>query len=529
MARKMFNDQDRMQLIQHGLTEEEATRQIDLLTRPPRYLSLLLPCTAGDGIRVFSQEEARSLLETYALESPKRRCLKFIPASGAATRMFRTLLKYLNQGKRISRERILAEARDGEKDAQDLMTFMDGTRKFAFFNELKDFISHKDNDIDKLLHRGEFTDIIRFLVTGDGLNYAGLPKGLLKFHEYPEGSRTAFEEHLVEAAGYVVDQDREGHLHFTVSREHLEKFQGLSRELCPMYQKERGISFHVSFTIQEDSTDTLAVNLDNSPFRDRNGHLLFRPGGHGALLKNLNDLKTDIIFIKNIDNVVPDRLKSWTIDWKKILGGYLIVMQRRIFKYLKELSSGPPKENVLNKVMRFMRDELCMPLIRLPAEANPDEKRAVLMMGLNRPIRVCGMVKNVGEPGGGPFWVQDATGEISCQIAETAQVDPDSEEQQSILASSTHFNPVDLVCGVHNWEGKPFDLNEYVDPEAVFISQKSSGGKDLKALEHPGLWNGSMARWISLFVEVPTIIFNPVKTVNDLLRKEHQPFDSAGT
>jgi hypothetical protein len=275
--------------------------------------------------------------------------------------------------------------------------------------------------------------------------------------------------------------------------------------------------------VQKRSTDTLAVDLDNKPFRQSDGQLLFRPGGHGALIENLNDLKGDIVFIKNIDNIVPDRLKSVTFKWKKILGGYLIKLQKQIFGYVDRLSSGPVDATFLDQVIGFMKDELFLVLPASAAHAAPEEKRVLLFDRLNRPIRVCGVVENRGEAGGGPFWVQEQTGDISFQIVEKAQIAPDINEQQAILASSTHFNPVDLVCGVSDWQGRPFDLRQFVDPNAVFISYKSKEGKELKALEHPGLWNGAMARWITLFVEVASITFNPVKTVNDLIRKEHQP------
>ncbi len=275
--------------------------------------------------------------------------------------------------------------------------------------------------------------------------------------------------------------------------------------------------------MQKKSTDTIAVGLDDNPLRDKKGRLLFRPGGHGSLIENVNDLKGDIVFIKNIDNVVPDRLKSETFRWKKILGGYLITLQAQIFSYMQKLSSGIADDPLLDQIAAFVRDELSLPLTDSITISSPEEKRVFLMGRLNRPIRVCGMVRNEGEPGGGPFWVQDQAGKGSPQIVEEAQIDPASKEQQQILSSSTHFNPVDLVCGVSDWQGRPFDLRQYVDENAVLISEKSKDGKALKALEHPGLWNGAMARWITLFVEVPLVTFNPVKTVIDLLHKEHQP------
>jgi uncharacterized protein DUF4301 len=521
--KNIFTDQDIRQIEDHGLTLEEVNRQLDIFKMPFPYLDLDRPCTAGDGIKIIDKEKMQAFMETYEQEAPKRGCLKFVPASGAASRMFKTLIGFLNRDKEIIRESVASEAEGGKKDAQDLLTFMEGTRRFAFFEDLKSVISRNELDMDTLIERGQFTEIIRFLLNEPGLNYAGLPKGFLKFHGYPEGSRTAFEEHLVEAASYVADRNSECSLHFTVSHEHLSAFEGLLDKVVPVYEEKYHASFHVTFSMQKESTDTLAVDLENMPFRQKDGKILFRPGGHGALIENLNDLKGDIIFVKNIDNVVPDRLKPDTFKWKKILGGYLIDIQSKVFSFLKELSSGAPDDAFLDRVMDYVKDELCLTVPVAREKAPAGEKRALLMEMLNRPIRVCGMVKNVGEPGGGPFWVRDKSGGSSLQIVEMAQVDPDSKDHQEILASSTHFNPVDLVCGVSDFKGRPFDLRKYVDPGAVFIAQKSKDGKDLKALEHPGLWNGAMARWITFFVEVPIITFNPVKTVNDLLRKEHQP------
>jgi len=520
--KNIFTDQDVRQIEEHGLTLEEMNRQLEIFKMPLPYLDLHRPCTAGDGINLIDPKKMQALIETYEREAPKHSCLKFVPASGAASRMFKVLLSFLNREKEIIREPIAVEADEGKKDARDLLTFMDGARQFAFLEDLKSVLSRNDLDIDTLLEKGQFTEIIRFLLNESGLNYAGLPKGLLKFHGYPEGSRTAFEEHLVEAASYVADRNRGCRLHFTVSKEHLGEFEGLLERVRPVYEQNYHAIFTVTFSMQKKSTDTLAVDLENMPFRQKDGKILFRPGGHGALIENLNDLKGDIIFVKNIDNIVQDRLKPETFKWKKILGGYLIDIQSKVFSFLKELSSGVSDDAFLARVMAFVKDELCLTVPVSKEKVPADEKRTFLMETLNRPIRVCGMVKNVGEPGGGPFWVRDRSGENSPQIVEMAQVDPDSEVHQDILSASTHFNPVDLVCGVSDFEGRPFDLRKYVDPGAVFIAQKSKDGKDLKALEHPGLWNGAMARWITIFVEVPIITFNPVKTVNDLLRKEHQ-------
>jgi hypothetical protein len=346
---------------------------------------------------------------------------------------------------------------------------------------------------------------------------------LLKFHQYSNGRRTAFEEHLVEAADYVKDAHGLCRLHFTVSSEHQKRFEGLLEEVRHRYEKNYNARFQVDFSLQKRSTDTIAVDIYNQPFREKDGKLLFRPGGHGALIENLNDLKGDIIYIKNIDNVATDRIKGPTFLWKKILAGCLIELQKKIFTYLERLVAQKPDEQFLDEVTDFARERLCLTPPNSWQRKSIREKREFLLNKLNRPLRVCGMVKNEGEPGGGPFWVEGKDGALSMQIVESAQVDPNSNEQQAIFASGTHFNPVDIVCGVRDYIGDPFDLWNYIDADAVFISQKSKDGRNLKALELPGLWNGAMANWITLFVEVPIITFNPVKTINDLLRKEHQP------
>ena len=522
MVEYSFSQDDITQIEDHGLTLEEVEKQLELFEMPPPYLRLNRPCTIEDGITVIPEDRRQALTEIFEREAPKRVCLKFVPASGAASRMFKTLLRYLGQGNEIMRGTISNEAQSGQKDALTLLIFMNGIRHFAFFDELKSVMRGRGYDTEALIQKGDFTQIIDFILTEKGLDYANLPKGLLKFHYYKEGSRTAFEEHLVEAAHYVTGQNGTSALSFTVSREHLEKFRHLLEKVRSDDEKKYHVSFDVSFSIQKSSTDTLAVDLNNRPFRQEDGTLLFRPGGHGALIENINDLKGDIVFIKNIDNVVPDWLKPETFKWKKILGGYLIATQKQIFHHLEKLMSDPD-EKAVDKAMTFVTEGLSQ-WVPAAIENGPVEvKTAFLIKGLDRPVRVCGMVKNVDEPGGGPFWVGDATGEDSVQVVETAQIDPDSKEQQAIFTASTHFSPVDLVCGLRDWKERPFDLPKYVDSKAVFISRKSKSGKDLKALEHPGLWNGAMAKWISIFVEVPRITFNPVKTINDLLRKEHQP------
>ena len=358
------------------------------------------------------------------------------------------------------------------------------------------------------------------MLEGAGLNYGALPKGLLKFHRYANGVRTPLEEHLVEGALYAAGKTGQVNVHFTVSTEHKALFSQLVEEKVAEYAKKYGVSFNVSFSEQKPSTDTLAADMENKPFRD-NGKLVFRPGGHGALIENLNDLDADIVFIKNIDNVVPDRLKGDTVTYKKLLAGVLVTLQQQAFQYLKLLDGGHYSHDQLETIIRFVQQQL-----RCRKEDIKDLEDADLVIylrkKLNRPMRVCGMVKNVGEPGGGPFLAYNPDGTVSLQILESSQIDMKDPEKKAMFEQGTHFNPVDLVCAIRDYKGNKFNLLDYVDKATGFISYKSKNGKDLKALELPGLWNGSMSDWSTVFVEVPLSTFNPVKTVNDLLREQHQ-------
>ncbi len=531
MSDHLFDKDDLEQMKAHGISLEETQRQLSLFKRARPYLKLSAPCVPGNGIAVFDAQEQASLEALFEKERKNRSLVKFVPASGAATRMFKVLLGYLNGPGEIDRKRISRDALSGREPAKQMLQFINNINHFAFFRELSSVMAGNGLSIAALQEKGDFRDILRWLLRDEGMGYANLPKGLLLFHAYPDGNRTAFEEHLVEAVSYACDAKSRCALYFTVSPEHLPHFRDCLKGIAQGLEEAYGVIYEVDFSLQKRSTDTLAVDLENRPFRLASGRLLFRPGGHGALLENLNDLRGDIVFIKNIDNVVPDHLKGETRTWKRIAGGYLISIQHRIASFMKDLSgnNGTPnhnKQGVMAAARTFLREDLLVEIPSFLKNASHETEKEWIMAQLNRPVRVCGMVKNTGEPGGGPFWVQDASGERSRQIVETAQIDPDDAGQQAILGDATHFNPVDLVCGVRDWQGQPFDLRKFVDPETVFISTKSKEGRELKALEHPGLWNGSMARWITLFVQVPAITFNPVKTVNDLLRKAHQPSGS---
>ena len=516
-----FRDADLRQVTESGRSIEEVRRQLHLFEHPPDSIHLERPCTPGDGIRVLTHGEVQAAHQQWRVACAAGRMLKFVPASGAATRMFKSLLALRGaMPAEVHRDEVGERAVGGDADARDVLAFMEGLRRFAFFEDLAQAMRADGLDAEALAEQGRFGAIIDYLLEPKGLGYASLPKGLLAFHRYDGGRRTAFEEHLLEAAGYVRDERGLCRLHFTVSPQHRQRFEALLERVRAACERDYDARFEVGFSVQKESTDTIAVDLDNRPVRNEDGSLLFRPGGHGALIENLNDLHADIISIKNIDNVLPDHLKPVVLEWKKVLAGYLAAVQQTIFAHLAALTREPTAAAVVGAAERFARDALG---VALPATGAAAERRASALRLLNRPIRVCGMVRNTGEPGGGPFWVRDRDGRCSLQIVESAQVRADSEEQRAIFAASTHFNPVDLLCGVRDWQGRQFDLTRYVDPDAVFIARKSQDGRPLKALELPGLWNGGMADWTTIFVEIPGSTFCPVKSITDLLRPEHQP------
>jgi hypothetical protein len=521
LAYEPFNDRDLQQIQERGLTPEKVIGQIEIFRRGFSYAKLRRPCTVGDGIHVLKEEDLESLGELQTQTALAGRIMKFVPASGAATRMFKSLLSFTS-GDDINHESpIAAEAENNNPDYRELVAFMRGIKQFAFFDHLKQVMTKDGLDIERLLSSGRYKPILEYVLTPKGLDLAELPKGLIPFHRYPGHARTPFEEHLVEAVAYSRDSNGRVGMHFTVAPEHKAAFRNHLEKVRPIYEKP-GTAYQVNFSTQKPSTDTIAVDMENKPFRDQEGNLVFRPGGHGALLQNLDDLKGDIIFIKNIDNVVPDRLKHPTYTYKRGLGGFHVALQNKIFSYLERLAEKKVEDSLLNEIVQFADQQLQMALPESVIHASREDKQTYLFRELNRPLRVCGVVRNVGEPGGGPFWVEDEEGNLSRQIVEKSQVDMESSEQRQIWESATHFNPVDLVCGVRDYSGRPFSLPDYVDPDTGFISIKSKDGRELKALELPGLWNGSMAKWNTIFVQVPLITFNPVKTVLDLLRKEHQ-------
>ncbi|MDE6577126.1 MAG: DUF4301 family protein, partial [Muribaculaceae bacterium] len=412
----------------------------------------------------------------------------------------------------------------GKKDKPDndfMKKFFEEIENFAFFPQLNFLcLSLFGLSVDSLVKAKRYKDIVKTLIESDGLNYGQLPKALLKFHKVPGAARTAIEEHLAEGAQYAAGKDGKVRVHFTVSEDHLPLVAMKFEEVKGHLEHEYGVEFELSTSVQKPSTDTVAANLDGTPYREKEA-LFFRPGGHGALIENLNDLDADVIFIKNIDNVVPDSRREDTIHYKKIIGGILVGVKQKANSYCEELSKGTPAPERLEEMLDFLHKVLCITHDGTD-KMTDDEKAAYIYEKLNRPMRVCGMVKNEGEPGGGPFLAYNPDGTVSPQILESTQIDPDNKEAQKMLKESTHFNPVDLVVSTKNWKGEKFNLPEYVDKATGFISLKSREGVEIKALELPGLWNGAMSDWNTILVEVPVSTFNPVKTVNDLLRQAHQ-------
>ena len=505
----MLSQQDLKQLAQKGITEAQIERQLGEFKTGFPFLKLEGAAAIGKGIVAPADAERKAYVEAWQqYKAAGKKVVKFVPASGAASRMFKDMFAFVDADYDVP-------TTDFEKK------YFDNIEKFAFYSEL-DAVCQKNEGkgIKELMAAGNYKAVAANMLKAEGLNYGQLPKGLLLFHNYPEGPRTPMEEHLVEGALYAASNG-EAHVHFTVSHEHMELFKAKVAQKADLYAQKYGISYDISFSEQKPSTDTIAANPDGTPFRNSDGSLLFRPGGHGALIENLNEIEADVIFVKNIDNVVPDRLKGDTVEWKQIIAGVLVTLQKKAFEYLQLLDTGKYTHDQVEEMIRFVQHDLCCRKADIK-ELEDAELVIYLREKLNRPMRVCGVVKNVGEPGGGPFLTYNQDGTVSLQILESSQIDKSNKEYMEMFTKGTHFNPVDLVCAVKDYQGKPFDLPKFVDPTTGFISQKSKSGKELQALELPGLWNGAMSNWSTVFVEVPLSTFNPVKTVNDLLREQHQ-------
>lgn len=503
--------QDQAFLAKKGISVEKFQSQLECFKNGFPYLQLSGAAAVDKGILAPTAEEKSHYLKIWDeyTHTAGHCVVKFVPASGAASRMFKDVFAFVDA------------AYDMPQSAFE-KTFFERINDAAFYADLNAACQQLHGEgIDQLLKEGKYKAVASAMLGKEGLNYGALPKGLLKFHSYAEGARTPLEEHLVEGALYACQEDGTVNVHFTVSPEHRALFETLVSEKAEVYAKQFGATFHVSFSEQKSSTDTVAANADNTPFRNADGSLLFRPGGHGALIENLNEIDADVVFIKNIDNVVPDRLKEETVENKKLLAGILVDLQKQAFAYLEKLESGCYNTNELLEMLQFLQKRIC--LKNPNAKSLEDTELAMyLKRKLNRPFRVCGMVRNVGEPGGGPFLAYNQDGTISLQILESSQIDMADPDKKAMFENGTHFNPVDLVCGLKDYKGNRFDLPKYVDHNTGFISHKSKDGKELKALELPGLWNGAMSDWNTVFVEVPLGTFNPVKTVNDLYREQHQ-------
>lgn len=492
----MFSEKDLSLIEARRAKLETIQEQIKNFKNGFPYMNVIRAATIDDGMMQLGDEKAAKLAKDFDDQIFGKKLLKFVPASGAASRMFKSLFAALEE----------------DKIDKSVNEFLERLQDFAFYNSLIKSIGSESAD-----HK----TILKHLLTAEGLDYGSLPKGLLEFHKYGEQTRTPAEEHLVEGAKYA-NAGGKVNLHFTVSPEHRSKFQSLIDAVLADYEAKYGVKYSISFSEQKPSTDTIAVNLDNTPFRTSDDELLFRPAGHGALLENLNDQDADVVFIKNIDNVVPDSLKEQTIIYKKALASLVLSYQEVIFAFLKMMDGVKISEVDLLEIAEFLENELCVEAPEDYEDYSLQEKKDYCRSKLNRPLRICGMVKNVGEPGGGPFWAENADGSASLQVVESAQIDLKDPEQKEIFDEATHFNPVDLICTLKDYKGNKFNLLDFRDPKTGFNTQKSQSGRDLKAQELPGLWNGAMADWNTLFVEVPLITFNPVKTVNDLLRPEHQ-------
>jgi len=513
----MFSKKDIAQIEAKGMNLKQVEDQIQNFKTSFPFIKLKDAATPGKGLKTFKPEEVKELINIYAEAIEEKSILKFVPASGAASRMFKHLFEF-KENLQAGKTKDLPE----DKGFNSLAYFFSHIEDFAFYPDLNQLMQSKGLDLKEKLDQKDYLCILNNLLDTDGLEYATLPKGLLRFHPYDDENRLAIEEHLVEGAIYGKDDHNKVNLHFTVSPEHQVKFEKAVGETAHKYTKQYKVEYDIHFSQQKPSTDTISVDIKNEPFRENDGSLLFRPGGHGALIENLNDLEADLIFIKNIDNIVPDKHRQATYDYKKLTGSYLIEIQDTVFDYLESLEIGDFDDKLMKEIFTFMEKELFIHVPKFIRSKELMEQVDWAYQMLNRPIRVCGMVKNEGEPGGGPFLVEDENGMESLQIVESSQIDFSNQAQAEIVKNATHFNPVDLVCGVYDFNGNKFDLKEFVDPKTGFISVKSKNGKELKAQELPGLWNGAMADWISLFVEVPIETFNPVKIINDLLRPMHQ-------
>ena len=513
-----FSAADFDQIKSHGISLAKIATELAIFESGIPKIALYKPALIDDGILKFSGNEFQQFAKLFDARKNELKLKKFVPASGAASRMFKFLNEFLNE---FHHESETINAYINRRKDKNLPTFLAGIEKFPFYEQVKAKLKLlHDNYYDMESHEKSY-HFIKTMLAPEHFDFANKPKGVLDFHKYATHIATPVEEHLNECAFYATSNGV-SHLHFTVSDHHEDLFQNIIDEVKKKIEDRTQTTLHVTYSYQDKSTDTIAVNTNNEPFRNENGQLVFRPGGHGALINNLNELDADVIFIKNIDNVIQNHIQETTL-YKKALAGILLDLQQQIFEILLAIEKQEIGEDAIEKIILFMQQKLNIDIVEGFFKYTLENKIEFIKDQLNRPIRVCGMVKNEGEPGGGPFWVRDGKGHLSLQIVESSQVDIHNPEQLQILAESTHFNPVDLVCATKNYKGEKFDLIQFIDHKTGFIVNKNKNGKELKAYELPGLWNGAMAEWITVFVEVPLVTFNPVKTVNDLLKPAHQP------
>ena len=505
----MLNEKDHQLIDKKGITPADISLQVQRFESGFPRLKIHSVATVGNGIMRLNDKDLNHFIKIWKERPAGISIEKFVPASGAASRMFKNMFAFVTSGR-------TEPTTDFEKQ------YFNEINHFAFHTALNKACQRRYGaGITQLMEEGRWVDIVKAMLEPEGLNYGFLPKALLKFHKAAGGTvHTPVEEHLEEGAQYAAAA-RKVNIHFTVSGEHRGEFEKKLKTAVPVMEQVWGVKYAVTMSEQKASTDTIAVNTDNTPYRDSDGNLLFRPAGHGALIENLNERDAHVVFIKNIDNVVPLRLRNSTVRYKKALAGYLIDVQRSITRHLNTLDKGSAGDDELKKILKFVENRLCT-FSDATATMNSDELAEYLRTKLNRPIRVCGMVLNEGEPGGGPYLAYNSDGSYSPQILEEAQIDPGDPRAVELMKSGTHFNPVDLVCYLKDYKGRKFNLKDFVDYDTGLISMKSTGGVEIKALELPGLWNGSMSDWNTVFVEVPISTFNPVKTVNDLLRPQHQ-------
>ena len=518
LKEKGFTESDFEQIKAHGISLSKIANELSIFEKGIPKVNLEKPATLNDGIVKLSMAEFQDFATTFDAKRNSLILKKFVPASGAATRMFKFLNEFLND---YQPENETINAYINRKKDKNLLIFLAGIEKFPFYEEVKSKVKSLVDNYYSLESHEKSYHFIKTMLAAEHFDFANKPKGALNFHKYDTHIATPLEEHLNECVFYA-ESNKVSNLHFTVSEHHENLFQKIVDDVKEKAEKESNTELNVGFSYQDKSTDTIAVDMQNKPFRNEKGELVFRPGGHGALINNLNTLDSDIIFVKNIDNVIQNHIEDITL-YKKGLAGILLEFQQKVFEILIAIDNQEVNETTIQATIDFLQNKLNIDILDDFYKYTIEDKIDFIKTKLNRPIRVCGMVKNEGEPGGGPFWVKSAKGNVSLQIVETSQVDTQNPQQLEILATATHFNPVDLVCATKNYKGEKFDLTEFIDYSTGFIVHKNNKGNDLKSYELPGLWNGAMAKWTTVFVEVPLITFNPVKTVNDLLKPAHQP------